>query len=174
MVTSFKRTAKLFGKIQIVTFLLGMAFILRSHTEHGTSFAVVIDSTKESLFGPDGWFYRLLLYGTCLFLIRTDKKPRNLRQVFIKWSVLFLVMEFITDWTKYGWHQASVDFPVMLLRYLSGGALAAAVWWLIERSPRTHPHDGHSHHHHGHHGSHGHHRHHTTTVAKGEHRASYD
>jgi hypothetical protein len=177
-VTSLKRKAQLFGKIQVITFVLGIAFIVRSHTEHGVPLDVVIDSTKESLFGPDGWFYRLCLYGTCLFFIRTDKKPRHLKQVFIKWSLLFLVMEFITEWTKYGWNQASLDFPVMLLRYAAGGALAAAVWWLIECSPRSHPNDHSSHHHHHGHG-HGHdsshHVHHrSATTEKPATKTTYD
>lgn len=175
LVTSFKRKAQLFGKIQVITFVLGIAFIVRSHTEHGTPFEIVLESTKESLFGPDGWFYRLCLYGTCLFFIRTDKKPRHLKQVFIKWSLLFLVMEFITDWTKYGWNQASLDFPVMLMRYAAGGAMAAATWWLIERSPRSHPHDTHvPHHGHGPHSHSSHPRHPKAGGEKAETKATFD
>ena len=55
-------------------------------------------------------------------------------------------MEFTTEWTKYGWGEATAELPLMLLQYLAGGALAAAVWWLIEKSPRVHETHGRGHH----------------------------
>jgi hypothetical protein len=97
------------------------------------------------IFQTEGWLILLPLYGTCLFFLRVDQRIRGLRQAFVKWSVLFLVMEFTTEWTKYGWGEATAELPLMLVRYLAGGALAAAVWWLIEKSPRVHESHGRGH-----------------------------
>ena len=123
---TLKQKVRLFVKIQAATFAIGVAFIIRENADHGTF----------------------------LYFLRTDRRPRNMKQVFFKWSILFLILEFTTEWTKYGWGQATTDFPVLLVRYAAGGALAAAVWWLIERSPRTHPDAFYKPHGHGHH--HGH------------------
>lgn len=157
-----KKRLFLFLKIQVVAFVIGTGFILRNtanrvieeqkrHVNLGMD--APFDSTfQETLrrlghtFVDDGWLILLPLYGTCLFFLRVDQRIRSLRQAFVKWSVLFLVMEFTTEWTKFGWTEATAELPVMLIRYLAGGALAAAVWWLIERSPRVH--DGHGRGHH--------------------------
>ncbi len=158
---TLKQKVRLFVKIQAATFAIGLAFIIRQHAEHGMTLQGTYDQVREVLFGDaepgqTRWLFILPLFGTFLYFLRTDRRPRDMKQVFLKWSVLFLVMEFTTEWTKYGWGQATTDFPVLLVRYAAGGALAAAVWWLIERSPRTHPdsfykHHGHPHaHHHGH------------------------
>jgi len=168
---TLKQKVRLFVKIQAATFAIGLAFIIRDKAEHGTTLQLLFDNVRQALLGSDeypprtGWLFLLPLFGTFLYFIRTDRRPRHLKEVVFKWSILFLVMEFTTEWTKYGWGQATTDFPVMLVRYAAGGALAAAVWWLIERSPRTHPDSfykphghGHGHHHaNGHHGrGHGH------------------
>lgn len=157
-----KKRLFLFLKIQVVAFVIGTGFILRNtanrvieeqkrHVNLGMD--APFDSTfQETLrrlghtFVDDGWLILLPLYGTCLFFLRVDQRIRSLRQAFVKWSVLFLVMEFTTEWTKFGWTEATAELPVMLIRYMAGGALAAAVWWLIERSPRVH--DGHGRGHH--------------------------
>lgn len=157
-----KKRLFLFLKIQVVAFVIGTGFILRNTANRvieeqkrlvNLGMDAPFDSTfQETLrrlghtFVDDGWLILLPLYGTCLFFLRVDQRIRSLRQAFIKWSVLFLVMEFTTEWTKFGWTEATAELPVMLIRYLAGGALAAAVWWLIERSPRVH--DGHGRGHH--------------------------
>ena len=157
-----KKRLFLFLKIQVVAFVIGTGFILRNTANRvieeqkrlvNLGMDAPFDSTfQETLrrlghtFVDDGWLILLPLYGTCLFFLRVDQRIRSLRQAFIKWSVLFLVMEFTTEWTKFGWTEATAELPVMLIRYLAGGALAAAVWWLIERSPRVD--DGHGRGHH--------------------------
>jgi len=156
---TLKQKVGLFLKIQAATFVIGLAFIVREKAGHGVSLDVVYRQVMDGLFGGADpthtrWLFLLPLFGMFLYFLRTDPRPRSLRQVFVKWSVLFLVMEFMTEWTKYGWTQATADLPVMLLRYAAGGALATAVWWLIERSPRTHPDSFYAGHGHGH--AHGH------------------
>ena len=157
-----KKRLFLFLKIQVVAFVIGTGFILRNTANRvieeqkrlvNLGMDAPFDSTfQETLrrlghtFVDDGWLILLPLYGTCLFFLRVDQRIRSLRQAFVKWSVLFLVMEFTTEGTKFGWTEATAELPVMLIRYLAGGALAAAVWWLIERSPRVH--DGHGRGHH--------------------------
>jgi hypothetical protein len=159
---TLKQKVRLFVKIQAATFAIGLAFIIRENAEHGFTLQMTYNHVREALFGDEDpsrtrWLFLLPLFGTFLYFIRTDRRPRNMKQVFFKWSILFLIMEFTTEWTKFGWGQATSDFPVLLVRYAAGGALAAAVWWLIERSPRTHPDSfykpyGHGHHHGHHHG----------------------
>jgi len=159
-----KKRLLLFLKIQVVAFVIGTGFILRNTASRvieeqkrlvNLGMDAPFDSTfRETLrrlgqtFVDDGWLILLPLYGTCLFFLRVDQRIRSLRQAFIKWSVLFLVMEFTTEWTKFGWGEATAELPVMLIRYLAGGALAAAVWWLIEKSPRVHEPHGHGRGHH--------------------------
>ena len=159
-----KKRLFLFLKIQVVAFVIGTGFILRNTGNRvieeqkrlvNLGMDAPFDSTfQETLrrlghtFVDEGWLILLPLYGTCLFFLRVDQRIRSLRQAFIKWSVLFLVMEFTTEWTKFGWTEATAELPVMLIRYLAGGALAAAVWWLIERSPRVHEGHGHGRAHH--------------------------
>ncbi|MGA0133953.1 MAG: hypothetical protein ACO3ND_06315 [Opitutales bacterium] len=138
-----RRKAKLFLQLQLVTFAVGLALLLRAHTEKGTTFQAALDGTLLDM-QTNGWFLLLPFFGLCLFLLRTDPRPRRTRQVFVKWSMIFLVMEFTTQWTREGWAVASSSFPVMALRFASAGAMAAAIWWLMERSPRVHP-PGHSH-----------------------------
>ncbi len=148
-----KKRLSLFLKIQAVAFVIGTGFILRN-----TANRVIEDQQRAVNLGMDppfasalqealarvgqtflaeGWLILLPFYGTCLFFLRVDQRIRGLRHAFVKWSVLFLVMEFTTEWTKYGWTEATAELPLMLIRYLAGGALAAAVWWLIECSPRV-------------------------------------
>ena len=170
---TLKQKVRLFVKVQVATFAIGLTFIIRENAEHGFTLQMTYNHVCDALFGGDDypgrtrWLFLLPLFGTFLYFLRTDRRPRNIKQVFFKWSILFLIMEFVTEWTKYGWGQATTDFPVLMVRYAASGALAAAVWWLIERSPRTHPDSfykphghGHGHHHaHGHHGrshAHGH------------------
>ena len=157
-----KKRLFLFLKIQVIAFVIGTGFILRNTANRvieeqkravnvgmDAPFASTLEETLRRLghtFVDDGWLILLPLYGTCLFFLRVDQRIRTLRQAFIKWSVLFLVMEFTTEWTKFGWTDATAELPVMLIRYLAGGALAAAVWWLIERSPRVHEGHGRGHH----------------------------
>jgi hypothetical protein len=157
-----KKRLSLFLKIQAVTFVIGMGFILRNTANrvieeqqravnlgYDPPFASTLEEALRrvgQIFLTEGWLTLLPLYGTCLFFLRVDQRIRGLRQAFVKWSVLFLVMEFTTEWTKYGWTEATAELPLMLIRYLAGGALAAAVWWLIERSPRVHETHGRSHH----------------------------
>ena len=132
------RRARLFLQLQLVTFAVGTALLLRSHTEKGTSVKAALDGTLLDM-QTNGWFLLLPFFGLCLFLLRTDSRMRRTRQVFVKWTVIFLVMEFTTQWTREGWAVAAASFPVMALRFGSAGAMAAAVWWLMERSPRVHP-----------------------------------
>lgn len=132
------RRAKLFLQLQAVTFAVGIALLVRAHTERGTTVKQALDGTLMDM-QTNGWFLLLPFFGLCLFLLRTDPKPRFTRQVFLKWSAIFLVMEFTTQWTREGWAAATASFPVMALRFGSAGAMAAAVWWLMERSPRVHP-----------------------------------
>ena len=132
------RRARLFLQLQLVTFAVGTALLLRSHTEKGTSVKAALDGTLLDM-QTNGWFLLLPFFGLCLFLLRTDSRMRRTRQVFVKWTVIFLVMEFTTQWTREGWAVATASFPVMALRFGSAGAMAAAVWWLMERSPRVHP-----------------------------------
>ena len=157
-----KKRLLLFLKIQAVAFVIGTSFILRNTanlvieeqqraTNLGSS--PPFDSTLQEalrragqIFVAEGWLILLPLYGTCLFFLRVDQQIRSLRQAFVKWSVLFLVMEFTTEWTKYGWTEATSELPLMLIRYLAGGALAAAVWWLIQCSPRVPDASGRGHH----------------------------
>ena len=164
---TLKQKVRLFVKIQAATFAIGLAFIIRENAEHGFTLQMTYNHVREALFGDEDptrtrWLFLLPLFGTFLYFVRTDRRPRNLKQVFFKWSILFLILEFTTEWTKYGWGQATTDLPVLLVRYAAGGTLAAAVWWLIERSPRTHPdsfYKPHGHHHghgNGHGRSHGH------------------
>ncbi len=141
---TLKQKVWLFAKIQAATFAIGLAFIIRENAEHGATLQITYERVKEALLGDSNpartrWLFLLPLFGTLLYFIRVDRRPRRMKQVFFKWSILFLIMEFTTEWTKFGWGQATSDLPVMLIRYAAGGALAAAVWWLIERSPRTHP-----------------------------------
>jgi hypothetical protein len=152
---SLKEKILLFLKIQAATFAIGGAFILRDislqvlHEKKASLAAGVAPAfaspMAESLrrlsaaLAHDHWFFLLPFYGVCLFAIRTDLMSRTIQHVFVKWSVMFFVMEFTTEWTKYGWDYVSADLPVQLLRYLSGGLIAAAVWWLIEKSPRLRP-----------------------------------
>lgn len=131
------RRARLFLQLQLVTFAVGTALLLRSHTEKGTSVKAALDGTLLDM-QTNGWFLLLPFFGLCLFLLRTDSRMRRTRQVFVKWTVIFLVMEFTTQWTREGWAVATASFPVMALRFGSAGAMAAAVWWLMERSPRVH------------------------------------
>lgn len=152
---TLKQKVRLFAKIQAATFAIGLAFIVRENAEHGSSIAITFERVKEVLLGDSDptqtrWLFLLPLLGTFLYFLRVDRRPRTMRQVFFKWSILFLILEFTTEWTKVGWGQATSDFPVMLIRYTAGGALAAAVWWLIERSPRTHPDTYYRQHGHGH------------------------
>ncbi len=159
---TLKQKVRLFVKIQAATFAIGLAFIIRENAEHGFTLQMTYNHVQEALFGDPldpnrtRWLFLLPLFGTFLYFLRTDRRPRNLKNVFFKWSILFLVLEFITEWTRYGWGQATADLPVLLVRYAAGGTLAAAVWWLIERSPRTHPDSFYKPHgnHHGH--GHGH------------------
>lgn len=137
------RRARLFLQLQLVTFAVGTALLLRSHTEKGTSVKAALDGTLLDM-QTNGWFMLLPFFGLCLFLLRTDSRMRRTRQVFVKWTVIFLVMEFTTQWTREGWAVATASFPVMALRFGSAGAMAAAVWWLMERSPRVHA-PGHGH-----------------------------
>lgn len=138
------RRARLFLQLQLVTFAVGTALLLRSHTEKGTSVKAALDGTLLDM-QTNGWFLLLPFFGLCLFLLRTDSRMRRTRQVFVKWTVIFLVMEFTTQWTREGWAVATASFPVMALRFGSAGAMAAAVWWLMERSPRVHaPAHGHA------------------------------
>lgn len=137
------RRARLFLQLQLVTFAVGTALLLRSHTEKGTSVKAALDGTLLDM-QTNGWFLLLPFFGLCLFLLRTDSRMRRTRQVFVKWTVIFLVMEFTTQWTREGWAVATASFPVMALRFGSAGAMAAAVWWLMERSPRVHA-PGHGH-----------------------------
>lgn len=138
------RRARLFLQLQLVTFAVGTALLLRSHTEKGTSVKAALDGTLLDM-QTNGWFLLLPFFGLCLFLLRTDSRMRRTRQVFVKWTVIFLVMEFTTQWTREGWAVATASFPVMALRFGSAGAMAAAVWWLMERSPRVHaPSHGHA------------------------------
>jgi len=132
------RRARLFLQLQLVTFAVGTALLLRSHTEKGTSVKAALDGTLLDM-QTNGWFLLLPFFGLCLFLLRTDPRPKSLRHVFVKWTVIFLVMEFTTQWTREGWAVATASLPVMALRFGSAGAMAAAVWWLMERSPRVHP-----------------------------------
>lgn len=132
------RRARLFLQLQLVTFAVGTALLLRSHTEKGTTFREALDGTFLDM-RTNGWFLLLPFFGLCLFLLRTDPRPKRTRQVFVKWTLIFLVMEFTTQWTREGWAVATASFPVMALRFGSAGAMAAAVWWLMERSPRVHP-----------------------------------
>ncbi len=132
------RRARLFLQLQLVTFAVGTALLLRSHTEKGTSVKAALDGTLLDM-QTNGWFLLLPFFGLCLFLLRTDSRMRRTRQVFVKWTLIFLVMEFTTQWTREGWAVATASFPVMALRFGSAGAMAAAVWWLMERSPRVHP-----------------------------------
>jgi hypothetical protein len=157
-----KKRLYLFLRIQLVAFVIGASFILRNTASrvieeqqravnlgYEPPFASAMQEALRRLghtFLTDGWLILLPLYGTCLFFLRVDQRIRGLRQAFIKWSVLFFLMEFTTEWTKYGWAEASAELPLMLMRYLAGGALAAAVWWLIERSPRMHEPPTRSHH----------------------------
>ncbi len=138
------RRARLFLQLQAVTFAVGTALLLRAHTEKGTTAAQAVDGTLLDM-QTNGWFLMLPFFGLCLFLLRTDPRPRRTRQVFLKRSVISLVKAFTTPWTREGWAVATSSFPVMALRFGSAGAMAAAVWWLMERSPRVHP---------PHHGSH--------------------
>jgi len=136
--------ARLFLQLQLVTFAEGTALLLRSHTEKGTSVKAALDGTLLDM-QTNGWFLLLPFFGLCLFLLRTDSRMRRTRQVFMKWTLIFLVMEFTTQWTREGWAVATSSFPVMALRFGSAGAMAAAVWWLMERSPRVHaPAHGHA------------------------------
>lgn len=137
------RRARLFLQLQLVTFAVGTALLLRSHTEKGTSVKAALDGTLLDM-QTNGWFLLLPFFGLCLFLLRTDSRMRRTRQVFVKWTLIFLVMEFTTQWTREGWAVATASFPVMALRFGSAGAMAAAVWWLMERSPRVHA-PGHGH-----------------------------
>lgn len=139
------RRARLFLQLQMVTFAVGTALLLRARTEKGTSVRAAFDGTLLDM-QTNGWFLLLPFFGLCLFLLRTDPRPKTLRQVFVKWTVIFLVMEFTTQWTREGWAVATGSFPVMALRFGSAGAMAAAVWWLMECSPRVHP-PGHGHSH---------------------------
>ncbi len=142
----------LFLKIEALTLVIGLSFILR-HVALGVikdkKAALVavlpvpfMSSAAETLkrfsavMVNDQWLYLLPFYGACLFAIRIDLVSRSLRDVFLKWSLLFFIMEFTTEWTKYGWDTVSADLPVQLARYLTGGLMAAGVWWLMERSPR--------------------------------------
>ena len=152
---SLKEKILLFLKIEAATFAIGGAFILRDISlqvlkEKKASIAAGVPPAFESPMGEsirrlstalahEHWLFLLPFYGVCLFAIRTDLMSRTLHHVFIKWSVMFFVMEFTTEWTKYGWDAVSADLPVQLMRYLSGGLIAAAVWWLIEKSPRLKP-----------------------------------
>jgi hypothetical protein len=157
-----KKRLALFLKIQAVAFVIGTGFILRNTANRvieeqqravNLGMEPPFASTLQEALGrvgqiflTEGWLILLPLYGTCLFFLRVDQRIKGLRQAFVKWSVLFLVMEFTTEWTKYGWTEATAELPLMLIRYLAGGALAAAVWWLIERSPRVHETHGRGHH----------------------------
>jgi len=157
---TLKQKVGLFVKIQAATFAIGLAFIIRENAEHGFTLQLTYDHVCAALFGDEDpnrtrWLFLLPLFGTFLYFLRTDRRPRNLKQVFFKWSILFLILEFTTEWTKNGWAQATTDLPVFLVRYAAGGALAAAVWWLIERSPRTHPDAFYKPHVHGHNHGHG-------------------
>lgn len=152
---TLKEKTWLFLKIEAAAFAIGGAFILRDISlqvlkEKKASLAAGVPPAFDSPMGEslrrlsvalahDHWFFLLPFYGVCLFAIRTDLMSRTLHHVFIKWSVMFFVMEFTTEWTKYGWDSVSADLPVQLMRYLSGGLIAAAVWWLIEKSPRFKP-----------------------------------
>mgnify|MGYP003330971351 CR=1 FL=1 len=136
-----KAKLALFAKIQLVTFIIGVAFIFRDNVTQGMGLTKAMHVTSKILFGANienhkPWLFLLPFYGTCLFLIRTDLISQSIWSVFKKWSLVFFILQFTTDWTMYGWEKASSDFPVMILRYISGGALAASVWWLIECSPR--------------------------------------
>lgn len=131
----------LFAKIQLVTFIIGVAFIFRDNVTQGMGLTRAMNLTSKILLGANienhkPWLFLLPFYGTCLFLIRTDLISQTIWSVFKKWSLVFFILQFTTDWTMYGWDKASSDFPVMILRYISGGALAACTWWLIECSPR--------------------------------------
>lgn len=142
---TLKQKVRLFVKIQAATFAIGLAFIIRENADHGFTLQMTYDHVHVALFGDDldlnrpRWLFLLPLFGIFLYFLRTDRRPRNLKHVFFKWSILFLILEFTTEWTKHGLGQATTDLPLLLVRYAAGGILAAAVWWLIERSPRTHP-----------------------------------
>ena len=117
-----KKRLSLFLKIQAVTFVIGTGFILRNTASRVMEeqqravnlgevppFASTLGETLGrvgQIFLTEGWLILLPLYGTCLFFLRVDQRIRGLRQAFVKWSVLFLVMEFTTEWTKYGWGAA--------------------------------------------------------------------
>lgn len=137
------RRARLFLQLQLVTFTVGTALLLRARTERGTTVSQAFEGTLLDM-QTNGWFLLLPFFGLCLFLLRTDPRPKHVRQVFLKWTVIFLVMEFTTQWTRVGWAAATDSLPVMALRFGSAGAMAAAVWWLMECSPRVHP-TGHGH-----------------------------
>jgi len=142
-----KAKLALFAKIQLVTFIIGVAFIFRDNVTQGMGLTKAMHLTSKILFGANienhkPWLLLLPFYGTCLFLIRTDLISQTIWSVFKKWSLVFFILQFTTDWTMYGWEKASSDFPVMILRYIAGGALAASVWWLIERSPRLEEQEG--------------------------------
>ena len=118
----------LFLKIEALTLVIGLSFILR-HVALGVikdkKAALVaqlpvpfMSSVAETLkrlsnvIVHDQWMYLLPFYGACLFAIRIDLVSRSLRDVFLKWSLLFFIMEFTTEWTKYGWDTVSADFPI--------------------------------------------------------------
>lgn len=144
---NLKSKLALFGKIQLITFIIGIAFIFRDvsqldATGQRVGWEKAIHLTSRTLLGGPGagakkWLLLLPFYGTCLFMIRTDLLSKTFWSVFKKWSVLFFALQFTTDLTMYGWTKASADFPVMMLSYICGGFLAASVWWLIECSPRN-------------------------------------
>lgn len=116
-----------------MAFVIGASFILRNTASrvieeqqravnlgYEPPFASTLQEALRRLghtFLTDGWLILLPLYGTCLFFLRVDQRIRSLRQAFIKWSVLFLLMEFTTEWTKYGWAETSAELPLMLMRY---------------------------------------------------------
>jgi hypothetical protein len=138
---NMKAKLALFAKIQLVTFIIGIAFIFHGNVSQGMGLTKALHVTSKILYGANlenqkPWIFLLPFYGTCLFLIRTDLVSQSIWSVFKKWSLIFFILQFTTDWTMYGWDKASADFSVMILRYISGGALAAGVWWLIECSPR--------------------------------------